>query len=128
MFLKCSRANVRQDSGGEAVNGEPEDGTVAAAPAEARCGARLRRGGRCPLRPSPGKRRCFQHGGARGIGAPKGNDNALKHGFFGRVETAERRRINAVIRECNALLQRVEAEMKAAPDWERYRATRRLRP
>ena len=106
---------------------ERENGAVAADTTEPRCGARLRRGGTCPLPPSPGRRRCFQHGGARGIGAPKGNDNAFKHGFFGRAETAERRRINAFIRECNATLERIDQEMKAAPDWEHYRATRRLR-
>lgn len=110
------------------MTGEREDGAAAAPAGGARCGARLRRGGCCPLPPSPGKRRCFQHGGARNIGAPRGNDNARKHGFFSRAETAERRRINAVIRECNALLQRVDAEMRAAPDWELYHATRRLRP
>jgi uncharacterized protein YjcR len=92
------------------------------------CGARLRRGGRCALPPSPGKQRCFQHGGARGIGAPKGNDNARKDGFYSRLEIAERRRINDFIRECNALLQRLDEQMKAEPDWESYRATRRLRP
>jgi len=105
-----------------------EEGTADAPATAAHCGARLRRGGCCPLPPSPGKRRCFQHGGARGIGAPKGNDNARKHGLFSQVEMAERRRINAVIRECNTLLLRVDAEMRAAPDWELYRATRRLRP
>jgi hypothetical protein len=108
------------------MNGEGEDG--AAPTMAARCGARLRRGGGCPLPPSLGKRRCFQHGGARGIGAPKGNDNARKHGLFSVVETAERRRINAVICACNALLLRVDAEMKTAPDWECYKAARRLRP
>ena len=78
--------------------------------------------------PSPGKRRCFQHGGARGIGAPEGNGNARKHGLFSRAETAKRRRINAAIRECNALSARIELEMRTAPDWEHYQATRRLRP
>jgi hypothetical protein len=54
----------------------------------------------CPLPPAAGKRRCFQHGGARGIGPPQGSRNAHKHGFFGREAIAERRRINAFIREC----------------------------
>lgn len=110
------------------MNGQQEDDALAANASEIRCGARLRRGGRCPLPPNAGRRRCFQHGGARGIGAPKGNDNAHKHGFYGRVETAKRRRINAFIRECLRTLEWADAEMKAAPDWERYRATRRLRP
>ena len=110
------------------MTGDDEGGALGAGAGEACCGARLRRGGSCPLPPSPGKRRCFQHGGARGIGAPTGNDNARKHGFFSHAETAERHRINAFIRECEAFGRRVEEEMKAAPDWGRYRATRRLRP
>jgi hypothetical protein len=105
-----------------------ERGAVAAGVTGSVCGARLHRGGRCALPPSPGKQRCFQHGGARGIGAPKGNDNARKDGFYSRPEIAERRRINDFIRECNALLQRLDEQMKAEPDWESYRATRRLRP
>ena len=110
------------------MSGDDEGGVLGAGAGEACCGARLRRGGSCPLPPSPGKRRCFQHGGARGIGAPTGNDNAHKHGFFSQVETAERRRINAVIRECLRTLEMADAEMRSSPDWQHYRATRRLRP
>jgi glucans biosynthesis protein len=77
-----------------------------------RCGARLRQGGRCPLPPAAGKRRCFQHGGARGIGPPKGSENALKHGFFGREAIAERRRINAFIRECLQTLREFDEMVK----------------
>ena len=65
-----------------------------------RCGATLRQGGTCPLPPAAGKRRCFQHGGARGIGPPKGSQNARKDGFFSREAIAERRRINGFIRQC----------------------------
>jgi len=65
-----------------------------------RCGAKLRQGGACPLPPAHGKRRCFQHGGARGIGPPKDSQNARKHGFFSRAAIAERRRINGFIRAC----------------------------
>jgi len=65
-----------------------------------RCGARLRTGGNCPLPPAAGKRRCFQHGGARGIGAAKGNKNNWRDGFYSREATAERRQINGFIREC----------------------------
>jgi len=110
------------------MNGQQEGDALAANGSETCCGARLRRGGHCSLPPSPGRRRCFQHGGARGIGAPTGNDNAHKHGFYSRAEVAERRRINAFARECLRTLERIDAEMKAAPDWEHYRATRRLRP
>ncbi len=73
-----------------------------------RCGARLRRGGTCPLPPANGKRRCFQHGGARGIGAPAGSQNARKDGFFSREAIAERRRINGFIRQCLQTLREVD--------------------
>jgi hypothetical protein len=72
------------------------------------CGAKLRQGGRCLLPPTPGKRRRFQHGGARGIGPPQGSQNARKHGFFSREAIAERRRINAFIRECLQTLRGVD--------------------
>jgi len=65
-----------------------------------RCGAKLRQGGTCPLLPANDKRRCFQHGGARGIGPPKDSQNARKHGFFSRAAIAERRRIDGFIRQC----------------------------
>jgi len=73
-----------------------------------RCGARLRQGGTCPLLPANGKRRCFQHGGARGIGPPKDSRNARKDGFFSREAIAERRRINGFIRECLQTLRDVD--------------------
>ena len=90
-----------------------EAGTTAEAEVEAgRCGARLRQGGRCPLLPAAGKRRCFQHGGARGIGPPKGSENARRHGFFSRAEIAERRRINGFIRDCLQTLREVDEMVK----------------
>jgi len=88
--------------------------TGEAAPAEggadaaARCGARLRTGGTCPLRPAAGKRRCFQHGGARGSGAPAGNRNNWRDGFHSREAIAERRRINGFIRECLRTLREID--------------------
>lgn len=47
------------------------------------CGARLR--GRftlCSTPPEVGKSRCRIHGAAEGVGAPKGNRNAVKHGYY----------------------------------------------
>lgn len=76
-----------------------------------RCGAKLRQGGTCPLPPANGKNRCFQHGGARGVGPPKGSRNAQKHGFFSREAIAERRRINGFIRDCLQTLQEFDELM-----------------
>jgi hypothetical protein len=75
-----------------------------------RCGARLRTGGRCLLPPIAGKRRCFQHGGARGIGAPKGSRRNWRDGFYAREAMAERRRINGFIRECLKTLREIDGE------------------
>ena len=55
--------------------------------ADLTCGAKTV-GGLCPTAPEPGKRRCRLHGGALGSGAPKGNQNAFKHGLCTREELA----------------------------------------
>jgi hypothetical protein len=49
-----------------------------------RCGARTRAGSPCRAPAVAGKRRCRMHGGAAGSGAPRGNQNALKHGRYTR--------------------------------------------
>ena len=77
-----------------------------------RCGARLKTGGSCALPPAAGKRRCFQHGGARGTGAPKGNRHNWRDGFYARAAVAERRRINGLIRECLRTLGEIDEEMR----------------
>jgi hypothetical protein len=71
------------------------------------CGARLRTGGTCPLPPAAGKRRCFQHGGARGACAPTGNRNNWRDGFYSREMKAERRRVNGFIRQCLQTLREI---------------------
>ena len=73
-----------------------------------RCGARLRTGGSCPLPPVAGKRRCFQHGGARGSGAPAGNRNNWRAGFYSRAMKAERKWINGLIRQCLQTLKEID--------------------
>lgn len=88
--------NADADSGGEGGDAPPP-----------RCGAKLRTGGTCGLPPAAGRRRCFQHGGARGIGAPKGNRNNWRDGFYGREAMAERQRINAFIRDCLQTLREI---------------------
>jgi len=72
------------------------------------CGARLPDGTLCPRAPVDGKRRCRRHGGAPGVGAPKGSRNALKHGAFTREALAERKAINDFIRACLRTMRDIE--------------------
>lgn len=46
-----------------------------------RCGAKTRSGTPCHAPAIQGKRRCRMHGG-KSPGAPKGNQNAFKHGRY----------------------------------------------
>ena len=46
-----------------------------------RCGAKTRSGKPCEAPAVKGKLRCRMHGG-NSPGAPKGNQNALKHGLY----------------------------------------------
>jgi uncharacterized protein YjcR len=48
------------------------------------------------------------HGGAKGSGAPKGNRNAEKHGFYSAVAKEEWRRLRAFITEREAFLTEIE--------------------
>ena len=91
----------------EATPAKAEGGGGEAAP---RCGARLRTGGTCPLPLAAGKRRCFQHGGARGAHAPPGNRNNWRDGFYSREMKAERRRVNGFIRECLQTLREIDGK------------------
>ncbi|WP_354075457.1 HGGxSTG domain-containing protein [Bradyrhizobium sp. S3.5.5] len=50
--------------------------------ASPRCGARTRSGSACLAPAVHGKTRCRMHGSAARSGAPKGNQNARKHGLF----------------------------------------------
>ena len=58
-----------------------------------RCGAKTRKGSACRSPAVWGKKRCRMHGGAYGSGAPKGNRNAFKHGYYSKEAIAERRRL-----------------------------------
>jgi hypothetical protein len=59
-----------------------------------RCGARTRSGGSCQAPAVKGKARCRMHGGAKGSGAPIGNQNAFKHGLY----TAEAKSFDVHVR------------------------------
>jgi hypothetical protein len=55
-----------------------------------------------------GKKRCRMHGGAPGSGAPKQNQNALKHGLFTQQAIEEREHVQALLRQSRKLLQDIE--------------------
>ncbi|WP_346658340.1 HGGxSTG domain-containing protein [Bradyrhizobium sp. 147] len=69
-----------------------------------RCGARTRSGTVCRAPAMHGKVRCRMHGGARRSGAPKGNQNARKHGMFTKDSVAERRQVQVLLDEAWKLL------------------------
>jgi uncharacterized protein YjcR len=48
------------------------------------------------------------HGGAPRSGAPKQNQNALKHGMFTKDAIEERQQVRALIGQARKLLQEVE--------------------
>ncbi len=94
------------DAGREAAAGNGAPGGVPRALAAARrCGARSRAGSPCRAPAVSGKRRCWRHGGAPGSGAPRGNTNARKHGFYSKSAIEERRRLRALIREMERSLK-----------------------
>jgi hypothetical protein len=70
-----------------------------------RCGAKIRSGQACRSPAVRGKKRCRMHGGAPGSGAPKGNQNALKHGVFTGNAIAERREARALVSQSRKFLR-----------------------
>jgi hypothetical protein len=48
------------------------------------------------------------HGGAAGSGAPKGNTNAVKSGFYTRAALAERKALQDLVRQSRKLIDGVE--------------------
>ena len=79
-------------------------GPMLAAP---RCGARTRKGTPCRSPAVHGKKRCRMHGGAEGSGAPKGNRNALKHGFYTKAAIEERKALRKLIRDAEKFLEEI---------------------
>ena len=73
-----------------------------------RCGAKTRSGKPCASPAVHGKKRCRMHGGAAGSGAPKGNHNAMKHGFFTRAEIAERKQLRELMKRTKQVVQAIE--------------------
>ena len=83
---------------------ENNDNNPMQAALRAKCGAKTRSGGRCA---NYGMKngRCRMHGG-KSTGAPKGNQNAFKHGLYGKAS----RNHNKVIRQLLADLREVGGE------------------
>jgi uncharacterized protein YjcR len=73
--------------------------------ASPRCGAATRHRTQCRAPAVAGRKRCRMHGGAKGSGAPEGNQNALKHGTFSRAAFSERAEVRALMDEAAELLQ-----------------------
>lgn len=69
-----------------------------------RCGAITRSGVACQAPALRGKVRCRMHGGAKRSGAPRGNQNARKHGLFTKDGIAERQQIRALLKEAQSFL------------------------
>lgn len=73
--------------------------------ASPRCGAKTRRGTSCMSPAVSGKKRCRMHGGAIGSGAPKGNQNALKHGYYTAEAKAGRTGLRNFITDTEKLIE-----------------------
>jgi hypothetical protein len=48
------------------------------------------------------------HGGAPGSGAPRGNKNALKHGYYTREAIEGRRQLQALLRQSLMLVEEMK--------------------
>ena len=86
------------------------------------CGAKTRSGAPCKNPPVRGRARCRMHGGMS-PGAPKGNRNAWKHGFYSAEAIARRRELGALLRrlrggldEVRELLESPGVDTESAPD------------
>ncbi len=87
----------------------PDEEAIRRMRSSRRCGALTRAGGLCRAPAVKDKLRCRKHGGAAGVGAPKGNRNARTHGLYSGAELAERRRIMDFVRQCNLTIAAVNA-------------------
>jgi hypothetical protein len=75
-----------------------------------RCGAKTRRGSSCQA-PAMRNGRCRMHGGT--AGAPKGNQNALKHGRYTARAIAARKSVGTLLRSARAALLDLDVQMSA---------------
>lgn len=70
-----------------------------------RCGANTRRATPCQS-PAMPNGRCRMHGG-KSPGAPKGNKNALKHGYYTAEAISGRRYVRELIKEAERLAEEI---------------------
>ena len=91
---------------------QPDAAAIARMLGSRRCGALTRSGDPCRAPAVKDKLRCRKHGGA-GSGAPKGNRNAYKDGYYSGEEKARRRQIMDFVRACNRVLGEVDAQLAA---------------
>ena len=75
--------------------------------ASLRCGAKTRSSNACGSPAMRGKKRCRMHGGAKGSGAPRCNNNALKHGAYTKEALERRASLRNLLREARKLLQEI---------------------
>ena len=71
-----------------------------------RCGAKTRKGTPCQAPAVAGKARCRMHGGAKGSGAPIGNQNALKHGMYTRDSLEFQKHIRDLMNEGKEMIEK----------------------
>ena len=73
------------------------------------CCAKTRSGLPCKTHPVKGRKRCRMHGGTNN-GAPKGNMNSFKHGYYTKENIAKRSEVHKMIKECRKLSQELEGD------------------
>lgn len=71
-----------------------------------KCSAKTRRGTLCQTLPVTGRKRCRMHGGTNN-GAPKGNQNALKHGRYTRAVLENRKKTTQLKRQFRELMREI---------------------
>jgi len=71
-----------------------------------KCGAHSRRTGKPCQQPAMANGRCRLHGGMS-TGPPRGNKNALKHGFYTKKAVENRRYIKQLLNESQELFNNV---------------------
>jgi glucans biosynthesis protein len=55
-----------------------------------------------------GKARCRMHGGAPGSGAPRGNQNALKHGRYTSEAVQEHCQLRDFLKQSRTLIEKIK--------------------